>query len=90
MARRAFNSFCQAYSRNNNKTVFELKKLHLHNLSKSFGLKSSKSGSDTEKPAYKNLDYEEEYTQTAREKNSTGRLKLRAKRDSAVLKSEFL
>lgn len=90
MARRAFNSFCRAYSRNNNKTVFNLKNLHLHNLSKSFGLKSAKSGDDTNRNDYTELDGSHpERAETARER-IPGRFKLRAKKASAVLKNEFL
>lgn len=93
LARRAFNSFCRAYSRIKNKTVFNLKNLHLHNLSKSFGLKSAKSNNETEKDGYTELDVKrsENYKETARQRDGqSGRIKLRAKKDSAVLKNEFL
>lgn len=93
MARRAFNSFCRAYSRIKNKTVFNLKNLHLHNLSKSFGLKSAKSGEETLNSEYKELEghvhNDGERIETARERQ-TGKIKLRAKKASTVLKSEFL
>lgn len=94
MARRAFNSFCRAYSRIKNKTVFNLKNLHLHNLAKSFGLKSAKSGDETFHEEYKDLegpDYSggAQRAETARERQP-GKLKLRAKQASIILKSEFL
>lgn len=90
MARRAFNSFCRAYSRIKNKTVFNLKNLHLHNLSKSFGLKSAKSGEETHKDGYTELDgSRSEAVETARQRQP-GKFKLRAKKASTVLKSEFL
>ena len=43
MARRAFNSFCWAYSLLKDTDCFNLKKLNLHKLAKSYGLDSSKS-----------------------------------------------
>ena len=95
MARRAYNSFCRAYSRIKNKTVFNLKNLHLHNLAKSFGLKGAKSTGETEKDQYlevaeNRLDRaDREISETARQK-SEGRIKLRAKNDKVVLKNEFL
>lgn len=92
MARRAFNSFCRAYTRIKNKTVFNLKNLHLHNLAKSFGLKSAKSNEETEKDDYKDLEFttpHEERAETARQRHP-GKFKLRAKKASTVLKSEFL
>lgn len=92
MARRAFNSFCRAYSRIKNKTVFNLKNLHLHNLAKSFGLKSAKSNDETETEGYVELDVhkaQEERAETSRQRN-TGTFKLRAKKASILLKNEFL
>lgn len=97
MARRAFNSFCRAYSRIKNKSVFNLKQLHLHNLAKGMGLKSAKSQDETHKDAYEELEAPKKgpARETARQREQSsghaGRgLKLRAKKDSAVLKSEFL
>lgn len=93
MARRAFNSFCRAYSRIKNNTVFNLKNLHLHNLAKSFGLKSAKSNEETEREDYKDLEVlqpHEVRAETARQRDAGGKLKLRAKKASTVLKSEFL
>lgn len=97
MARRAFNSFCRAYSRIKNKTVFNLKQLHLHNLAKGMGLKSAKSQDETQKEAYEDLEAPKKgpARETARQREQSssqgGRgLKLRAKKDSAILKSEFL
>lgn len=43
LARRAFNSFCRAYSQTKLKEVFRLKLLNLHSLSKGFCLESAKS-----------------------------------------------
>ena len=43
MARRAFNSFCRAYSLLRDEDCFNLKKLNIHRISKSYGLKSSLS-----------------------------------------------
>jgi ATP-dependent RNA helicase DDX31/DBP7 len=92
MARRAFNSFCRAYSRILNKTVFHLKNLHLHNLAKSFGLKSAKSNEETEREDYIDLKVVKphiEKAETARQRE-IGRNKLRAQKASTVLKNEFL
>ena len=41
LARRAFNSFCRAYTMLNDKDCFQLKNMNLHSISKSFGLDSS-------------------------------------------------
>lgn len=93
-ARRAFNSFCRAYSRIKNKTVFNLKNLHLHHLSKSFGLKGAKSNDETLKENYQNMDDTREIVErreTARQRSAAAsHNKLRAKKPSAILKNEFL
>ena len=43
LARRAFNSFCRAYSMLKDKDCFNLKNMNLHAISKSFGLSDSNS-----------------------------------------------
>lgn len=55
MARRAFNSFCRAYSLLKDTDCFNLKKLNLHKLAKSYGLDSAKSKGDLDDDAYKNM-----------------------------------
>ena len=52
LARRAFNSFCRAYSMLKDRDCFNLKKLNLHHISKSYGLTSSKSKGNLETTEY--------------------------------------
>lgn len=52
MARRAFNSYCRAYSLLKDKECFNLKNMNLHKISKSYGLISAKSKGDLEKKEY--------------------------------------
>lgn len=84
LARRAFTSFCRAYSRVNDEGFQTLKDLHLHNLAKSYGLKGSKN------------DRKKEYNNRLNDGNNLDqqnlgsmRLQLRAKRDNHVIKGEF-
>lgn len=49
LARRAFNSFCRAYSMLKDSECFNLKNLNIHQISKSYGLSSSRSGEAVDK-----------------------------------------
>ncbi len=53
LARRAFNSFCRAYSLLKDIECFKLKKLNLHKISKAYGLESSRSNRITREDGYK-------------------------------------
>ena len=56
LARRAFNSFCRSYNQTQMKWIFQLKKLHLHHLSKGFCLDTSKGqGSKTSDRNYRHI-----------------------------------
>lgn len=55
LARRAFNSFCRAYSLLKDTDCFNLKRLNLHKLAKSYGLASSLSKGGLEDDAYRNM-----------------------------------
>ena len=56
LARRAFNSFCRSYNQTQMKWIFQLKKLHLHQLSKGFCLESSKGeGGQTKDRNYRHI-----------------------------------
>ncbi len=55
LARRAFNSFCRAYSLLKDTDCFSLKKLNLHKLAKSYGLESAKSKGNLDDDAYRNM-----------------------------------
>ena len=54
LARRAFNSFCRAYSMLKDSECFNLKNLNIHQISKSYGLSSSRSEDAVDKK-YKTL-----------------------------------
>jgi ATP-dependent RNA helicase DDX31/DBP7 len=54
LSRRAFNSFCRAYTQLKDEVSFSIKKLNLTGISKSYGLKSSLSkNADTHDEGYK-------------------------------------
>lgn len=55
LSRRAFVSFCRAYSRLKDTDCFNLKKMNLSAISKSYGCKSAKADSDTQKAGYSTL-----------------------------------
>lgn len=55
MARRAFNSYCRAYSLLKDTDCFNLKKLNLHKLAKSYGLGSARSKGQLEEEGYTNM-----------------------------------
>ena len=95
MARRAFNSFCRAYSQTKLKEIFRLKRLNLHVLAKGFCLDSAKSE--------KRLTTEKKYTQiqnaktlapqqlkTLEKKNFFTRQGIKNTRRRDFLNSEFM
>lgn len=55
LARRAFVSFCRAYSLLKDTECFYLKQLNLHKISKSYGLEGAKAQSQTEDPNYQQV-----------------------------------
>lgn len=55
LARRAFNSFCRAYSHLKDKDSFNIKMLNLHKISKSYGLSSAKSKGYLDKEGYTDM-----------------------------------
>lgn len=52
LARRAFNSYCRAYSHIKDKEYFNLKNLNLHKISKSYGLTGAKSKGEIDNKEY--------------------------------------
>jgi ATP-dependent RNA helicase DDX31/DBP7 len=55
LSRRAFVSFCRAYSRLKDTDSFSLKRLNLSGISKSYGCKSTKAAHETNKTGYATL-----------------------------------
>ena len=53
LARRAYNSFCRAYARIRDRTIFQLKSLNLFHLAKAYGLeKAFSKGNETKDDGY--------------------------------------
>lgn len=94
LSRRAFNSFCRAYSRLRDEVSFSVKNLHLASVAKSYGLKSAMSNSDTHKPEYKTSKDAKDLSQSERAFLERKRLStiqgLKTVRNKAFMNDEFL
>jgi len=64
LARRAFNSYCWAYSLLKDKESFNLKNLNIHKISKSYGLEGSKSKGGLEKKEYTDIKESKKISKT--------------------------